>query len=109
MPQMEINYSTYDYSTGLYTKESVKTELIVIPPAHTELARVSSRIGEYILEFFKPRHIGYQFYSSDVLMFVGDRIQCAPDSVSRIMRMLKTSGQVNYKVVNRAKSLYEKI
>lgn len=95
--QMEMTYQTHDHRTGITHTEHV----------NTDLSRVSSKIAPYILDFFKPLFYGQQFYAEDVLNHVQEKTCCAPDSVSRIMRMLKRSGQLNYRVVNRSQSLYE--
>lgn len=72
------------------------------------IERVSSRIGVAITEFWSER-IGKQFHVEDLRKFVSAKVgeKVAPASPDRILRQLKQSGKVNYKIVSRRKSLYE--
>lgn len=73
--------------------------------AHLEL--VGDKIEGAILDFFAGRPIGFQFHAEDLLRFVGQSVDVSPDSPSRILRHLRRAGRLNYRVINRAGSLYE--
>lgn len=73
--------------------------------------RVGGRIGGIIIEFFQSHGKGKQFHAADLIEFVNDFSAAgeyiAPDSPGRIMRDLRRDGRINYRVINRAQSLYE--
>ncbi len=72
-----------------------------------QLARVAGAIGEAVLAFARA-HVGREFRGSELLAHV--TASCgpvAPDSPSRVLRALQRTGQVSYRVVSRAESLYE--
>lgn len=76
-----------------------------------ERARVRSRIGSLILEFYEFRlHINAtDFHMEDLKRFVENRApysRIAPDSPGRILRQLRQEGHLNYKVISRRQSLY---
>lgn len=70
------------------------------------LNRVSSNISPTILKFFANNH--GLFHVAELIAYVQlTHPHIVADSVSRIMRLLRRSGKLNYKVVNRAASLYQ--
>jgi len=75
----------------------------------TQLERVASRIGGFVVEFFNSIPIGAEFHASDLREFVEMKAGVAPGSPDRIMRDLRQKRVVNYEVVNRSKSLYRKV
>ena len=95
--------------------DSAVTASMVEPPPKPEstqdkeLRRVTGRLAESILQFFDAHQVGEQFHAADLHQFVSDRIGAAPGSADRVMRQLRSAGQLNYEVVNRAKSLYRKV
>ena len=74
-----------------------------------ERARVRSRIGSLIMEFFRQNNSNSfrVFHMSDLTMYVATRVKVAPDSTGRIMRQLRQQGQLHYTVVSRRQSLYQ--
>jgi hypothetical protein len=44
---------------------------------------------------------------AELAEFVASAVQVAPDSPGRILRQLRRAGRVDYRIVNRAQSLYE--
>ncbi len=69
--------------------------------------RVADRIGQCIIDFFR-KPAGTRFHASELNDFVAQFEKgVAPDSPSRIMRMLRQEGRINYRVVNRRDSLYQ--
>lgn len=70
-----------------------------------QLRRVSCKLGQAILTFCRHHH---RFHLADLQQYlVGLDISHAPSSPDRILRLLRAVGKVNYKVVDRSKSLYE--
>lgn len=76
---------------------------------NAELHRVSSRINWAVLKFVDNRltQDDRQFTEADLAAFVRSQMQTAPSSPTRILRMLREQGKINYRVVSRRKSLYE--
>jgi hypothetical protein len=77
-----------------------------------ELDRVGDRIAGLVYEFCRSRFAASrvelrQFHMEDLTTFVAADVQVAPDSPGRILRMLRKTGRVGYRVVNRRESLYE--
>lgn len=74
-----------------------------------ELARVEGRLGEFILGWCKARLDGGEprFHLAELAEDVECQVEGAPDSPSRILRLLRQRGQVAYRVVSRRASLYE--
>lgn len=70
-----------------------------------ELARVSGRIAEAIVAFCRAR-VGETFHADDLRRYVAAEVQVAPGSADRILRLLRQSGRVSYRVEDRARSLY---
>lgn len=75
------------------------------PAQQRELARVSGRIAEAIVAFCRAR-VGEKFFADDLRRYVAAEVQVAPGSCDRILRLLRQSGRVSYRVADRARSLY---
>lgn len=71
-----------------------------------ELARCRSAVAPVILDFWKSRGIGAQFHMSELTEFVRRRTPIAPDSAGRILRDMRQAGEINYRVIDRRRSLY---
>lgn len=72
------------------------------------LKHVRGRLADTVLSFCKHRlkkHLG-KFRMVDLETYVRSRIDCAPDSPSRILRQLNKSGALSYYCSNRAMSEY---
>lgn len=69
------------------------------------LERVRQRLDPVVLEFCRA-HIGAQFHMEDLVKFVKLTVPGSPDSPSRILRYLRTRGEVSYRVLSRSQSLY---
>lgn len=70
------------------------------------LRRVSDNIGDFIWRFCKAR-VGRLFHAADLVAHVIAFLpMTAPDSPSRILRLLRRQQRVDYVVVDRARSLY---
>ena len=70
------------------------------------ITRVRLRIAGYIRDFCKNLN-GVHFQMKDLLAYV--RVfdpQTAPDSPSRILRDMRTRGELDYEIVSRRGSLY---
>lgn len=77
------------------------------PTVEQTIERVSSRIAPTILEFCKER-AGQTFHAEDLHRYVEQKTgRLAPASADRILRSLRSSKQVEYRVVDRHRSLYE--
>lgn len=74
-----------------------------------QLKRVTGRIASVIQLFFDSHQVGEEFYAADLHSFVQSHAQVAPGSADRVMRSMKKAEQINYELVNRAKSLYRKV
>lgn len=72
-----------------------------------ELARCKAVISPAIRDFFSARPIGTRFHMEELTRYVRQRIPTAPDSAGRILRDMRQSGELNYSVVDRRKSLYQ--
>lgn len=80
------------------------------PGAQAEhLERVTVRIGAAILAFCRDhRERGRRFYMDELRAFVEAHAgSVAPASPDRVLRQLRQSGRVQYRVVSRRESLYE--
>jgi hypothetical protein len=73
------------------------------------LARVSSNIARIVADFCRGRFYGGrpEFRMADLTSHVNERSTIAPDSAGRILRDLRRRRVLDYRVVNRAQSLYE--
>lgn len=73
-----------------------------------QLTRVSGRIGAAILAFHKQRmQTAPAFHAEELREHVQQQTQLAPASADRVLRELRKQGLLNYRVLNRAQSLYE--
>lgn len=72
------------------------------------ISRVTSQIARAILTFCRSRLATGQseFHADDLRAWVSVREATAPGSADRILRDLRRAGVVDYRVVNRAQSLY---
>lgn len=75
----------------------------------SQLDRVAQNIEHLVLRFFSERILsgGTYFHLSDLSEYVAAETQVAPGSPDRIMRSLRRKGLLDYRVVNRGKSLYQ--
>lgn len=73
-----------------------------------ELFRVTERIGQLVLEFFRAHQVGEEFHAEDLRRFVDKHCVSAPGSADRVMRSLRKQGLINYSVVSRKSSLYRR-
>jgi hypothetical protein len=67
-------------------------------------------VGNLKREVFKFVHRvgrGRSFNARDLQSFVGGRLGCAPASADRTLRLLRAKGAIDYRVINRAASLYK--
>lgn len=73
------------------------------------LARVSTKIAPVVLRFCRKRwrRGEPEFHMEELVKFVKNRTQIAPDSPSRILRKLRLDKRIDYNVVSRSESLYE--
>ena len=75
----------------------------------SHLARCREKLAGAILAFCRKRLERGQpeFHAEELLAFVGARVLgLAPDSPSRVLRLLRREGRVGYAVVSRKDSLY---
>lgn len=72
-----------------------------------ELTRVSNKIKSLVIEFLRGVGKNNRFHMQDLQEYVAERSDTAPDSPSRVLRSLKSSKIVKYRLVSRANSLYE--
>lgn len=75
----------------------------------TNLERVRAKLADAILAFCRQRLERGQaeFHAGELLAFVEARVMgLAPDSPSRILRLLRRERKVDYTVVSRKDSLY---
>lgn len=70
------------------------------------LERVAAAIEDVILDFCVP---GRRFHATELLAYVEGALghELAPDSPSRILRLLRRQKRVSYRVLDRRASLYE--
>lgn len=72
-----------------------------------QLARVEGKIAESIIEFLRRRLAGApEFHGAELAAHVQRECGGAPASAERIMRKLRSTGQVQVELVSRAGSLY---
>ncbi len=73
-----------------------------------EIERVGNKIEKHILIFALSRIDAGSpcFYMEDLVRFVQNRVGVAPDSASRILRMLRQAKKMDYEVVSRSDSYY---
>lgn len=74
-----------------------------------EIERVGKKIGAVILRYYQHKLSGAasDFHMEDLVTYVQTTIpSVAPDSASRILRNLRTQGELNYEVLSRTNSHY---
>jgi len=72
-----------------------------------QLRRVRSKIARAIMRYFQNAAPGKTFHLADLVWWIEWlEIPVSPDSPSRVMRDLRQRRIINYRVVNRAQSLY---
>lgn len=73
------------------------------------LHRVRHRLHDVILRFVSERLAAgvREFHAADLHSYVAEFTTAAPGSADRILRDMKRSGLVDYRVLNRAASLYQ--
>jgi hypothetical protein len=65
-------------------------------------------ISNVVLDFADEIGTYDSFIMNDLRKYVSQRgYRIAPDSSGRILRNLRQTGELNYRVINRSKSLYE--
>jgi len=73
------------------------------------LDRVCVRIGRSVKKFCAER-VGEIFFADDLRRYVKAEVgEVAPGSPDRILRDLRQKGELDYRVVSRAESVYEVI
>ena len=81
----------------------------VAAPEATEqqlhLVRVESRLARAILAWCRD-HAGQDFHLAWITEAVTGHVQCAPDSVRRILAQLRRAGHVQVELLDRRRSLY---
>ena len=71
------------------------------------IERVKAKISPSVIRFIKYVGEGNTFHADDLRDWVVEETKIAPASADRILRDLRQTGQINYRVINRRKSLYE--
>lgn len=75
--------------------------------SHSEqLRRVKSKTAEAILQFFGTLGAGETFHAQQLRDYVASIVPVAPSSPDRVMRDMRTCGQLRYELVSRKDSLY---
>lgn len=79
------------------------------PVQREEITRVSSAIGKSIVAFLRAKlnNRDYEFSADTLRRWVVARHPSAPASADRILRDLRRRGIVQYRVLNRRRSLYQ--
>ena len=77
-----------------------------MPAQDENLRRVSDRIAGSILEFLEGN---ITFHADDLRNYVTEKVGVvAPGSADRVLRLLRQKGRVDYIVLNRRESLYQR-
>jgi Fe2+ or Zn2+ uptake regulation protein len=72
-----------------------------------ERKRVYAKIAPIILAF-RSMHAGKAFHAEELRIYVRHHApEIAPDSPSRILRLLREQGRLHYVVIDRRDSLYQ--
>lgn len=73
-----------------------------------EQVRVHGNLAPHVLEFVRQRVAAgeMEFHLTELVQYVTAREMCSPNSPARILQLLKESGELNYEVLSRRKSLY---
>lgn len=69
------------------------------------LGRVRARIEPLIIAFAKKVERSH-FHAEDLRNYVTARVEVAPSSADRILRLCRQDGLLDYTVINRRQSLY---
>jgi hypothetical protein len=73
-----------------------------------QLARVERNIGDLVRTFVEERFLtDPQFHIVDLIEYVTKAAPSAPTSPDRMLRKLRKDGFCDYRVVDRANSIYE--
>ena len=72
---------------------------------NSDLARVTSRLEQAVLDFCR-RHIGQDFNTGDLFVFVNGRVPCSPSSPDRVLRALRRDGFVDYEVTSKTSGVH---
>lgn len=72
---------------------------------HPEMQRVSGKIAQSVVAFCRL-HVGEEFHASDLADYVMARCGGSPSSADRVLRSLRSSGQVDVTLEDRSQSLY---
>jgi hypothetical protein len=73
-----------------------------------QLARVERNIGDLVRTFVVERFLtNPQFHIVELIKYVTESARSAPTSPDRMLRKLRKDGFCDYRVVDRAKSIYE--
>jgi hypothetical protein len=74
------------------------------------MSRVSDAITPLVMEFWNTTNeTGDAWHMEELTNFVSQRTTVAPDSAGRILRSLRQQGKLNYRCIERHKSLYESL
>jgi hypothetical protein len=71
-----------------------------------QLDRVEGNLTQLIVDWYNNHETGHEFHLGEFTRDILNIRLCSPTSPFRIMADLRRKGIVNYKVINRAKSLY---
>ena len=75
---------------------------------HRQLARVERNIADLVRTFVAERFLTEpQFHIVDLIEYVTKAAPSAPTSPDRMLRKLRKDGFCDYRVVDRANSIYE--
>lgn len=89
-------------------KQQMLQRLDFEQPQH--LARVRSKTAGAILRFFDDRAVGQDFTAQELRDYVAARVPgIAPASPDRILRDMRSRGEVSYEVISRKNSRYRKL
>ena len=70
------------------------------------LESVASRIGAAVRSFFADKPPGTEYVADDLRRHVSALVLSAPYSARRVASEMKNRHEINFKCINRAKSLY---
>ena len=75
----------------------------------TQIRRVAGGLRRAIEDFVRQRAASPepQFTAEELRDYVAMHARAAPGSADRILRLLRLEGHLNYRVIDRSRSLYE--
>lgn len=73
----------------------------------SNLERTEDNLTGLIVDWFNAHEVGHEFHLGEFTRDILNVQLCSPCSPYRIMALLRKKGLINYKVVNRAQSLYQ--